>query len=153
MSDQASYSDQVYDLQRDLHLLATANAITFVEQSCSLAAQICIYTLLCDMSFNSRAVEAAVDELIGCAKRVATNEHLFPGLKEILDYQNVFWFLAVTWVASDGHQHQVFAVRAMKVVSGWIDNDSGIRERILDDILWNIKWKAFLPKLWKELDD
>jgi hypothetical protein len=151
-SDRAGYSDQVYKHQRELFLLSNDKRTPIVEACCCLAALIYIHVGLCDMSFDSRAVEVAVDRLYEHTERLAPPDKLHTVLQQGLMYK-VFWFLVVSYITSRGKQRQFF-VRVLKSVCVWIDCKSASdREDLLHRTLWNIDWSSSLPQLWKELDN
>jgi hypothetical protein len=156
LPNHTSYSDQVYNLLHSLQFLSTStNLLTPIEEGSSLAAQIYIHTILCSMSLTSRAVETALHKLYICSEKLATINPLPLGFKKASEYRTSFWFLTVAWVASAGvesrHRHAIVGI--LRVLCGWIHCESvADREQLLNRILWDGKWNAFLPQLWRELE-
>jgi hypothetical protein len=149
----ASYTDQVYSMQKELSLLSNSKDTTLVEKCCCLAALIYIHVGLCDMSFDSRAVEVAVDKLYDYTERLASPECLNTVLNQELVYKKAFGFLAVSYVASGGKQRQLF-VKVLKIVCVWINYKTALDwEDLLDHTLWDKNWSPCLPQLWKEVDN
>lgn len=92
------------------------------------------------MSFDSRAVEVAVDEIYEVVKHWEDPEQLLSVFDQGDVEMKVFWILAVSYVASGGNQRQLF-VRQMKFLCGWTEMKTASEGLdLLESILWDRSW-------------
>jgi hypothetical protein len=152
--DGVSYSDRVYSLGQSLIYQSDAihSGNLLLEGCCRSAGLIYIHASLCDVSFESRAIEALVDQLKRYMEQMLL-EIGFPSLEDSeLQRNKAFWSLVVGCIASKGKTHFSWFrdVLRMSCTSLGLNNIVDAK-RSLESILWDSKLEAQYQLIYNEI--
>jgi hypothetical protein len=147
------YSDHVYHLHTTLFLLSNSMSnITQVDKCCCLAAIIYIQSELCDMSFESRALEIVVDTLFTISKQLTTLETQRALSHQHFGYHKALWFLTVGYIASEGKPYRESFVKTLRTVCSWTGCQFVPAQKgLFENILWQSTWNSSISQLWDDV--